>query len=109
VFYIFPRTVVMTILGYMTGKSDFRRKRIGCRIYRHPVILFGLGAALLFFCSSRDFPNEVLATAREKPLLITNLALLLVVALASWTIGVQTYLLIQLPIILSGGSLGLVL
>jgi omega-6 fatty acid desaturase (delta-12 desaturase) len=35
------------------------------------------------------------------------MALLFVVAMASWTIGLQTYLLVQLPIILIAASLGL--
>lgn len=38
---------------------------------------------------------------------LTNLALLAIVVTASMTIGFQTYLLIQLPIILVGASLGL--
>jgi len=39
--------------------------------------------------------------------LVTNAARLLVVGVAAWTIGFQTYLLIQLPVILIGGGLGL--
>jgi omega-6 fatty acid desaturase (delta-12 desaturase) len=37
----------------------------------------------------------------------TNMALLFVVGIATWTIGLRTYLLVQLPIILIAGSLGL--
>ena len=40
-------------------------------------------------------------------MLRTNMALLFVVGLATWTIGFRTYLQIQLPIILIAGSLGL--
>ena len=40
-------------------------------------------------------------------MLFTNLALLAIIAVASSTIGFQTYLLIQLPVILIAGTFGL--
>jgi omega-6 fatty acid desaturase (delta-12 desaturase) len=39
--------------------------------------------------------------------LITNLALLAIIVLASLTIGLGTYLLIQIPIMLIGGAVGI--
>ena len=45
--------------------------------------------------------------ARAPQCVLTNLALLFVLGIATWTIGLQTYLLIQTPIILIAGSLGL--
>ena len=42
-------------------------------------------------------------------MLFTNLALLAIVAVAASAIGLKTYLLIQLPIILIGGTFGLLL
>jgi len=93
----------------MTTEEYFsapRLRRIGYRIYRHPVILFGPGAALLFLVFQR-FAKRGATQAARRSVLITNLALLVIVAVASWTIGVQTYLLVQLPIILIGGGVGL--
>ena len=40
-------------------------------------------------------------------MLFTNLALLAIIAVASSTIGFQTYLLIQLPVILIASTFGL--
>ena len=40
-------------------------------------------------------------------MLYTNLAILVIVGIATWTIGLPTYLLIQLPIIVIAGSVGL--
>jgi acyl-lipid omega-6 desaturase (Delta-12 desaturase) len=87
-------------------RAASRRKRLGYRIYRHPFILFGPGAALLFLLFQR-FSKKGAGKGARRSVLITNLTLLLLVAVATRTIGLQTYLLIQLPVILIGGGLGL--
>jgi omega-6 fatty acid desaturase (delta-12 desaturase) len=82
------------------------RKRLAYRIYRNPFVLFGPGAALLFLFFQR-FSSKGAGKRERNSVVFTNLALLLVAGAATWTIGLQTYLLIQLPIIVIGGSLGL--
>jgi acyl-lipid omega-6 desaturase (Delta-12 desaturase) len=81
-------------------------KRLRYRIYRNPLVLFGPGPALLFLCFQR-FPSKGAGKRERNSVAITNVALLCVVGLATWTIGFQTYLWIQLPVILIAGSLGL--
>jgi omega-6 fatty acid desaturase (delta-12 desaturase) len=81
-------------------------KRLWYRIYRNPFVLFGPGAALLFLFIQR-FPTNGGGKRERNSVALTNLALLAVVGAASWTIGFRTYLLIQLPVILIAGSLGL--
>ncbi len=93
----------MTIKEYLAAS---RRKRLAYRVYRNPFILFGPGAALLFLVFQR-FSKKGAGKSARKSVLLTNMALLLFVALATWTIGLRTYLLVQLPIILIAGSLGL--
>lgn len=83
-----------------------RRRRLAYRIYRNPFILFGPGSALLFLVLQR-FSKKGAGTRERRSVLLTNMALLLVVGVATWTIGFQTYLLVQLPIIVIGGGLGL--
>ena len=82
------------------------RKRLGYRVYRNPLILLGPGAALLFLCFQR-FPTKGAGKRESRSVRRTNLALLCIVAIAASTIGLRTYLLIQLPIILIAGGLGL--
>jgi acyl-lipid omega-6 desaturase (Delta-12 desaturase) len=82
------------------------RRRLGYRIYRNPFILLGPGAALLFLCFQR-FPTKGAGKSERRSVWLTNSAILLVVGMAAWTIGLQTYLVIQLPIILVAGGLGL--
>jgi len=80
-------------------------RRFAYRVYRNPFILFGPGAALLFLCIQR-FCTKGAGQRERRSVLRTNLALLAVAALAIWTIGWKNYLLIQLPIIVIGGGLG---
>jgi omega-6 fatty acid desaturase (delta-12 desaturase) len=82
------------------------RKRLAYRIYRNPFVLFGPGAALLFLFFQR-FTTKGAGKRERRSVIFTNLALLLVMTVASMTIGFQTYVVIQLPIIVIGGALGL--
>jgi omega-6 fatty acid desaturase (delta-12 desaturase) len=80
-------------------------RRLGYRLYRHPVIMFVFGAPLLFLVFHRfsyhDFP------ARERHSVHwTNLGLLLVGLAASALIGWREYLLIQVPIMWIGSVVG---
>ena len=90
----------MTTEEYETAT---RRTRLAYRIYRNPFILFGPGAALLFLLFQR-FSKRGAGKGALRSVWITNLALLLVLAVAVSTIGLRTYLLIQLPVILVGGG-----
>jgi omega-6 fatty acid desaturase (delta-12 desaturase) len=82
------------------------RRRLAYRIYRNPLVLFGAGAALLFLFFQR-FPTTGAGDRERGSVFRTNMALLFLVGMATWTIGLQTYVSIQLPIILIGGGLGL--
>jgi len=73
-------------------------QRFAYRFYRNPFILFGPGATLLFLFMQR-FGTKGAGQRERRGVLRTNLALLAIAALAAWTIGWKTYLLIQLPII----------
>ena len=93
----------MTVEEYRAAP---RRTRIAYRLYRNPLILFGFGPGVSFLIAQRFFPKG--AKRRERvSVLVTNLAILAIVVLASLTIGFWTYLLIQLPIILVAGALGI--
>lgn len=80
-------------------------RRVGYRVYRNPFILFGPGAALLFLGFQR-FCTQGAGQRERRSVLRTNLALVALLVAATWTIGWKTYLLIQLPVIVIGGGLG---
>ena len=81
-------------------------KRLAYRFYRNPFILLGPGSVLLFLFLHR-FPLKGAGKRERASVLYTNLAILVIVGIATWTIGLSTYLLVQLPIIVIAGSVGL--
>ncbi|MEW5764617.1 MAG: fatty acid desaturase [Acidobacteriota bacterium] len=81
-------------------------RRLRYRAYRHPLVLFVLGPVWLFLLSFRFFPKGAKAPERRS-VLVTNLALAALALVSSWTIGLKTYLLIQLPVLLIGGAFGI--
>ena len=83
-----------------------RRKRLAYRIYRNPFILFIPGPVLLFLLFQR-FSTRGAKKRERVSVAFTNLALLLVVVVASATIGLKTYLLVQFPVIAIAGAFGL--
>jgi omega-6 fatty acid desaturase (delta-12 desaturase) len=84
-----------------------RWRRIAYRLYRHPLVMFGLGPTYLFLLQHR-FPNsEALANWRSwlSPM-ATNMAIALLVVGVMWLVGVGPFLLVHLPITVVGASIG---
>ncbi len=80
-------------------------KRLAYRTYRNPLVLFVLGPVWVFLVKFRFFPKN--AGRQERlSVMITNLALAAVVGLAALTIGLKTFLAVQLPIFLIGAAAG---
>lgn len=92
----------LTVEEYLSAPLS---KRIIYRIYRNPFVLFVLGPPAMFLISHRF--TKGYGSRQRKSVIITNLALLAIVILASLTIGLKTYLLIQLPIISLAGAAGI--
>jgi len=82
------------------------RKRFGYRTYRNPLILFVPGPVLLFLVFQR-FATKGARKQERNGVALTNLAIFLVVIVASLTIGLKSYLMIQLPVIVLAGMFGL--
>jgi acyl-lipid omega-6 desaturase (Delta-12 desaturase) len=84
-----------------------RWRRAVYRLYRHPIVMFGIGPAYLFilrhrlpFGLTRDGWVPWVST------MATNGAIALVVAAIMWRIGVGPFLLVHLPITIIGGAIG---
>ena len=82
-----------------------RWKRIWYRTYRNPFFLFGV-VPLYFFLVYYRYWRPGDNTRVRWSTMRTNAALLGIVSVASLTIGIQAYLMIQLPIIIVAGSAG---
>jgi omega-6 fatty acid desaturase (delta-12 desaturase) len=77
------------------------------RLYRHPIVLFGFGPAYLFILQQR-LPVGLFRGGWQPWLstMTTNLAIAMVVATLIWIIGTGPFLLVQLPVTLIAGSIG---
>src|SRR5688572_994359 len=74
-------------------------KRFGYRVMRNPVILFTIGAVIVFVITHRFWEKE--AGKREKNSVVwTNIALFAFISWTIYQIGWQAYLLVELPILL---------
>jgi omega-6 fatty acid desaturase (delta-12 desaturase) len=83
-----------------------RWKRAAYRFYRFPLVTFGLGPLFMFVISHRFYDKSTTGARERHSVVWTNLALLAIVVVAALTIGLDKYVLIQLPIILIGGAAG---
>jgi omega-6 fatty acid desaturase (delta-12 desaturase) len=81
--------------------------RLCYRLYRHPIVMFGIGPAYLFGLQQR-LPVGMLRGGWRPWLstMATNLAIALVAAILIWHIGIKPFLLVHLPITLIAGSIG---
>lgn len=76
-------------------------------LYRHPLVMFGLGPAFLFICQYRLPLGQMRDGALPwVSVLATNLGILLPAALLVWLIGLVPFLLVQLPITLMAATAG---
>jgi acyl-lipid omega-6 desaturase (Delta-12 desaturase) len=84
-----------------------RWRRLGYRIYRHPITMFGVGPAFLFIIQHR-LPVGLMRAGWQPWLsaMATNAAIAAIVATMIWLVGALPFLLVQLPIILLAASIG---
>lgn len=82
-------------------------KRLGYRLYRNPFVLFVLGPALHFVVRHR-LPGIAPASWKQerRSILWTDLALAGVLAVMALTIGIEKFLMVQLPITLLSITVG---
>ena len=94
----------LTVHEYL-ARSRWGRLRY--RVYRHPIIMFGIGPAYLFIVQHR-LPVGLMRGGWQAWLstMATNVAIAAVVATVMWLIGVGAFLLVHLPIMLLAGSIG---
>ena len=77
------------------------------RLYRHPLVMFGLGPAYLFLLQHRLPPGLVRAGWQQwLSVVSTNLAIAVIVGTLIKLIGVGPFLLVHLPISLLAASIG---
>ena len=81
--------------------------RLRYRLYRHPLVMFGIGPAYLFILRHR-LPIGLMRRGWQPWIstMATNFAIALIAATITWTIGLKAFLLVHLPILLLAASVG---
>jgi acyl-lipid omega-6 desaturase (Delta-12 desaturase) len=85
-----------------------RWRRLGYRLLRNPLILLALGPIYIFLLKHR-LPVELMDGGKEVWIsaMATNGAIAAIVIVMSALIGIQTFLLVQLPITLLASAIGM--
>ena len=80
-------------------------RRLKYNIFRNPLIMLLIGPIYMFLISNRFVVGK--ATSRERyHVYATNLGILVLAIVSSAVIGLKAYLLIQLPVIIIAGMVG---
>lgn len=84
------------------------RGRLVYRLYRHPLVMFGIGPAWLFLFKQR-LPFGMMRSGLSPwvSTMATNLAIAIISAVLIWAIGILPFLLVHLPIVLLAGAAGI--
>jgi acyl-lipid omega-6 desaturase (Delta-12 desaturase) len=84
-----------------------RWKRFSYRLYRHPLVMFGIGPAYLFILEQRVPMGSMRAGWQPWiSTMATNLAIAAAAATIITFIGLKAFLLVYLPIVLLAASIG---
>jgi omega-6 fatty acid desaturase (delta-12 desaturase) len=81
------------------------RRRVAYRLFRNPLVMFGLGWSVVLILKPRFVPRGARPRVRNS-VLATNLLLALLVAASCLTIGWRDYLLVQGPVLVVTGAVG---
>lgn len=80
--------------------------RLGYRLFRHPLVMFGLGPIWMFLIMHR-FAKQPSNRKETMSVVWTNLGILVLATGLSLLMGFKTYVLIQLPVIWIAGLAGI--
>ncbi|MBA3584430.1 MAG: fatty acid desaturase [Gemmatimonadetes bacterium] len=92
----------LTVAEY-EGMTPIRR--LGYRLFRNPLVMFGIGPAFALVVQPR-FVSRSARPRIRRSVMRTNIALAAMVGLACWLIGWQEYLIVQWPAALMAAAAG---
>ena len=81
------------------------RKRLGYRLFRNPLVMFGVGPLWSLMLGPRLWSRSMRARQRRS-VVITNLFLAVLLGAICWLVGWQEWLLVQMPSAILAGTAG---
>lgn len=81
-------------------------RKIAYRLYRNPFVMFGLGPIYVFLIKNR-FNKKGAKVKEQINTYITNVSIFVLIGLLCWTLGWESFVLVQGPIFLIAGSVGI--
>jgi omega-6 fatty acid desaturase (delta-12 desaturase) len=95
--------VTMTVAEY---RRSSRRRRVGYRLVRNPLVMFGFGPILAMVVGPR-IPARSARKRMRRSVIGTDIALVVLVGTLCWLMGWRDYLLVAGPPALLAGSAGI--
>jgi acyl-lipid omega-6 desaturase (Delta-12 desaturase) len=93
----------LTVKEYLEAPLKLR---IAYRFYRNPIVMFGIGPIYQFLIKNR-FNHKGARKKEVNNTYLTNVIIVLVIALLCWAIGWQSFLLVQGSIFMISGAAGI--
>jgi omega-6 fatty acid desaturase (delta-12 desaturase) len=94
--------LTLTVAEY---RSSPWHRRLGYRLFRNPLVMFGLGPLYALLVQPRLVSRSARPRIRRS-VVATNIALAALVGALCWLVGWRDYLLVQMPSALLAGSAG---
>jgi omega-6 fatty acid desaturase (delta-12 desaturase) len=92
----------MTVAEYVSAS---RGKRIAYRLFRNPLVMFGIGPIYALMIQPRLWSKDD-RPRKKRSVIFTNIALATVIGLLCWAIGWQEFWMVQLPVAWAAGAAG---
>lgn len=80
--------------------------RLGYRLFRNPVVMFGIGPIWSLMIGPRIWSKKMRPRQRRS-VIATNLVLACVIGVIVWLVGPVAWLLVQMPIAILAGTMGI--
>jgi omega-6 fatty acid desaturase (delta-12 desaturase) len=92
----------LTVAEY---RASSRWGRLGYRLFRNPLVMFGLGPIYAMVLQPRIVPRAARPRIQHS-IIATDIALAAVVGTLCWFVGWQEFLLVQVPVLVLAGAAG---